>query len=819
MRHSDRFTERACGAIKKAHKSAEEFGHSYVGTEHLLMGIANEYDGLGAKALRENGLETAVIAAQVEKLAGRGLPGAPAQGLTPRAKAVIEHAMADSVRLGHNYVGTEHLLMGILREAESTGAKVICSIGMDLNKIYTDIMNIFSTNEPRPRAVQGNTRPNKTTRASTKMLDQYSRDLTEMAYRGQVDPVIGRDKEIQRVIQILSRRSKNNPLLIGEPGVGKTAVAEGLAQLMSVGDVPENIRGKRIMSLDLPTMVAGTKYRGDFEDRIRTMLTEIKNSGDIILFVDELHTIIGAGAAEGAIDAANIMKPALGRSEIQIIGATTLEEYRKHVEKDAALERRFQPVSVNEPTEDESIAIIKGLRDRYEAHHKLKITDEAIEASVKMSVRYINDRYLPDKAIDLVDEAASRVRMERMTAPNELKALEGRLTALSADKEAAVKAQNFEEAANLRNVELEENRRLEELRNNWNFSRAGYSRGVRESDIAAVVSAWTGIPVTTLTEDESSLLMRMEERLHRRVIGQKKAVSSVSRAIRRGRVGLKDPQRPMGSFLFCGPTGVGKTELCKALAEVAFGDENAMIRIDMSELMEKHAMSKLIGSPPGYVGYDEGGQLTEKVRRKPYSLILFDEIEKAHEDIFNIMLQIMEDGRLTDAQGRKVDFKNTIIVMTSNVGAKNITEKQKTMGFSDKEAESGEKEQHKEIHRMINADLKRTFKPEFLNRIDETIVFHRLSKEDIRTIARGMLKTVADRLSVLGVSLEVKEEALDFIADKGYDPVYGARPIRRLIQSEVEDRAAELMLSADVNRGDKVEVTVISGKLVLEKAD
>ena len=819
MRHSDRFTERARSAIKKTHESAAELGHSYVGTEHLLVGIAGEGDGLGARVLRENGLESGVIITQVEKLTGRGIPGVPAQGLTPRAKAVIEHATADAVRLGHNYVGTEHLLMGILREAECTGAKVICSTGMDLNKIYTDVMNIFNANESRPRPVQGNARPNKTTRVSTKMLDQYSRDLTEMAYRGQIDPVIGRGKEIQRVIQILSRRSKNNPLLIGEPGVGKTAVAEGLAQMMSIGDVPENIRGKRILSLDLPTMVAGTKYRGDFEDRIRTVLTEIKNCGDIILFVDELHTIIGAGAAEGAIDAANIMKPALGRSEIQIIGATTLTEYRKHIEKDAALERRFQPVSVNEPTADESVAIIMGLRDRYEAHHKLKITDEAVEAAVKMSIRYINDRYLPDKAIDLVDEAASRVRMERMTAPNELKALERRLSAISAEKESAVKAQNFEEAAALRTAELEEKRRLEELRNNWDLSRAGYSRGVGTSDIASVVSVWTGIPVTALTEDESSLLMRMEERIHKRVIGQRKAVSAVSRAIRRGRVGLKDPQRPMGSFLFCGPTGVGKTELCKALAEVAFGDENAMIRIDMSELMEKHSMSKLLGSPPGYVGYDDGGQLTEKVRRKPYSLVLFDEVEKAHEDIFNILLQVMEDGRLTDAQGRQVDFKNTIIVMTSNVGAKNITEKQKTMGFADNSTESGGEEQYKEIRKKINADLRRTFKPEFLNRIDETVVFHRLGKDDIRTIARGMLKTVAQRLRTLGISLVVKDEVFDLIAEKGYDPVYGARPIRRLIQGEIEDKAAELMLSADMNSGDRVEITVKSGKLVLEKAD
>lgn len=818
MRNADRFTERAKNAINMAQQAAAELGHSYVGSEHMLFGIARESDGLGAKVLRENGLDAALIGELVEKFVGRGIPGAPAQGLTPRAKRVIELAVADAARLGHNYVGTEHLLMGILRESDSAGARIIRSAGVDLNKVYTDIMNIFGSPEYRPRMEQQTVRASKSAKGGTKTLDQYSRDLTELAEKGQLDPVIGRTKEIQRVIQILSRRTKNNPVLIGEPGVGKTAIAEGLAQDIAKGDVPENIRDRRIVSLDLTGMLAGTKYRGDFEERIKAVLNEVQNCGDVILFIDELHTIIGAGAAEGAIDAANIIKPALGRGQIQVIGATTLDEYRKHIEKDAALERRFQPVMVDEPTEEESIEIIKGLRDRYEAHHKLKITDEAIEAAVKMSARYINDRYLPDKAIDLVDEAASRGRMESMTAPNDLKALENRINALVTEKEAAIKAQDFEAAAKIRDREREQRAELEKARSAWDNNRSGARGSVTPDDIAAVVSGWTGVPVTSLTEDESARLLRMEDILHQRVIGQNEAISAVSRAIRRGRVGLKDPKRPIGSFLFCGPTGVGKTELCKALAEAVFGDEDAMIRVDMSEYMEKHTVSKLIGSPPGYVGYDEGGQLTEKVRRKPYSLILFDEIEKAHEDVFNIMLQIMEDGRLTDAQGRRVDFKNTIIVMTSNVGAKNITERKNTLGFSHGER-SGEIADAEEIRALITTDLRRTFRPEFLNRIDDIIVFHQLTRENIREIAGNMLKTVSQRLSGLGIEVTVADEALDILADKGFDPIYGARPLRRTIQAMVEDVAAEKMLDGTLSAGDKAEARVEDGKIVVAKVN
>jgi len=817
MRNSDRFTERAKGAISKAQEYADKLGHSYVGSEHLLLGVSRETDGLGARILRENGLDSALIGELVEKFVGRGSPGAPAQGLTPRAKRVIELAVHDAARLGHSYVGTEHILMGILRESESAGARIIKATGTDLNKIYTDIMSIFGSSEYHPRSQPQAPRQNKVARGGSKTLDQYSRDLTEMAEQGQLDPVIGRNDEIQRVLQILSRRTKNNPVLIGEPGVGKTAVAEGLAQSVARGDVPENIRDKRIVSLDLTGMLAGTKYRGDFEERIKAVLTEVQNCGDIILFIDELHTIIGAGAAEGAIDAANILKPALGRGEIQVIGATTLDEYRKHIEKDAALERRFQPVMVDEPSEEESIEIISGLRDRYEAHHKLKISDEAVEAAVKMSARYINDRFLPDKAIDLMDEAASRVRMESLTAPNDLKAIENRINALSSEKEAAVKAQNFEEAASIRDREREQRDELKKARTDWDNYRSGTRGSVGADDIAAVVSSWTGVPVTSLTEDESERLLKMEETLHRRVVGQEEAVSAVSRAIRRGRVGLKDPKRPIGSFLLCGPTGVGKTELCKALAEAVFGDENAMIRVDMSELMEKHTVSKLLGSPPGYVGYDEGGQLTEKVRRKPYSLILFDEIEKAHEDVFNIMLQIMDDGRLTDSQGRRVDFKNTIIVMTSNVGAKNITEKRNTLGFSDADGDNDGIKKVEELRSLITGDLQRTFRPEFLNRIDETVVLHQLSRENIREIAGNMLKIVADRLLGLGIELKVTDKVIELLADKGFDPVYGARPLRRTIQNLIEDVAAERLLDKTLSEGDKAEARVENGQIVVAK--
>ena len=812
---NDRFTERAKMAIEKAQEAAAEFGHSYVGTEHLLLGIVREGEGLGARVLRDNGFDEALTEDLLERAAGRGTPGMPVQGLTPRVKRVIELAVADANRLGHSYVGTEHLLMGILREPECTAARMLTGAGGELNKLYTDLMNQFSSADYRAAARPAG--PGRSGRRSdTKTLDQYSRDLTELANRGELDPVIGRENEIQRVIQILSRRTKNNPVLIGEPGVGKTAIAEGLAQRVAHGEVPENLRGKRVVSLDLTGMLAGTKYRGDFEERIKGVLKEVQKAGDVVLFIDELHTIIGAGAAEGAIDAANIIKPALGRGEIQVIGATTLDEYRKHIEKDAALERRFQPVMVAEPTEDESVRIILGLRDRYEAHHKLKITDEAVVAAVKLSARYISDRYLPDKAIDLMDEAASRVRMENLTAPDEMKELEAQMSALAAEKEEAVKAQDFEEAARIRDRERAEREKLDKARAAWDQSRGGRRGSVGPEDIAQVVSGWTGIPVTSLTEDESRRLLKMEEILHKRVVGQEEAVTAVAKAIRRGRVGLKDPHRPVGSFLFLGPTGVGKTELCKALAEAVFGDENAMIRVDMSEYMEKHTVSKLIGSPPGYVGYDEGGQLTEKVRRKPYSVILFDEIEKAHEDVFNILLQIMDDGRLTDGQGRKVDFKNTVIVMTSNVGARNITERKKALGFSG--TEEKEERTYEEIKALVTEDLKKTFRPEFLNRVDDIIVFHQLTKENIRQIAGNMLRTVCARVEGLGIRLTVTDEALDKLAEAGFDPLYGARPLRRAIQSAVEDAVAEKMLDGTLQEGCTAEIRVEDGKLAVARA-
>ena len=824
MRNQDRFTERARMALSKAQEAAHNMGHSYVGTEHILLGISSEGEGLGAKVLRDNGLDEHLLTELLEKFVGRGVPGMPAQGLTPDAKRIIEIAIVEAGNLGHGYIGTEHLLMGILREPECAGSRLITSTGIDLNKLYTDIMNIFSNADYRqPSPQSANTGMGKgvfsSRKSDTKTLDQYSRDLTALAEKGQLDPVIGRENETHRVIQILSRRTKNNPVLIGEPGVGKTAIAEGLAQMVVAGDVPEDLRGKRVVSLDLTGMLAGTKYRGDFEERIKAVLKEVQKSGDVILFIDELHTIIGAGAAEGAIDAANIIKPALGRGEIQVIGATTLNEYRKYIEKDAALERRFQPITVNEPLEEESKSIIRGLRDKYEAHHNLKISDEAIDAAVTMSGRYINDRYLPDKAIDLMDEAASRVRMKSLTPPDDLKAIEKRIEAIISEKDAAIKAQEFEKAAELRDREREQREQLENARKKWDEKRVGNKRCVTAEDIAEVVSGWTGIPVTSLTESESERLLKMEDILHKRVIGQDEAVSAVSRAIRRGRVGLKDPKRPVGSFLFLGPTGVGKTELCKALAEAVFGDESAMIRIDMSEFMEKHTVSKLIGSPPGYVGYDEGGQLTEKVRRKPYSVILFDEIEKAHEDVFNIMLQIMDDGILTDSQGRRVDFKNTIIVMTSNVGARNITDRRSGLGFDSSDSKKGGEKDVEEIRSLVMKDLRSTFRPEFLNRVDSVIVFHQLSREDIKKIASNMIATVAARLEGLGIGLDVTEEALDKLAEQGFDPVYGARPLRRTIQSVIEDTVAEKLLEGVLKTGDTAAAVLENDKIVVNKAD
>ena len=816
MRFDDRFTERAINAFELAQAAASELGHNYIGSEHLLLGLSREGGGVAAEILRESGLDSGLILDLITKNIERGEGGeSPVQGLTPGAKHIIEIAVMEANRLGHGYVSTEHLLMGILREYDSVAAKLIIMTGVDLNKLYTNVINVFGSSIFKP--VKTPVQAGRQRKNETKTLDQFSRDLTDAAAEGTLDPVIGRENEIQRVVQILSRRTKNNPVLIGEPGVGKTAIAEGLAQRIVGGDVPETLIGKRVVTLDLSGMVAGTKYRGEFEERIKTAIEEVRSARDIILFIDELHTIIGAGAAEGAIDAANIVKPALGRGEIQIIGATTLNEYRKHVEKDAALERRFQPVMVNEPTREESIRILLGLRDKYEAHHRLKISDEAIEAAVSMSYRYINDRYLPDKAIDLIDEASSRVRLDKLKLPPDLKELEAQKESLAKEKEAAIQGQDFERAAILRDREKELGLSCDRARKDWETARHGDTKCVEAEDIAAVVSGWTGIPVTSITQDEGERLLKMEDTLHKRIVGQDEAVSAVAKAIRRGRVGLKDPKRPMGSFLFLGPTGVGKTELCKALAEVMFGDENSMLRIDMSEFMEKHTASKLIGSPPGYIGYDEGGQLTEKVRRKPYSVLLFDEIEKAHEDVANILLQIMEDGILTDSQGRRVDFKNTVIVMTSNAGARNITDKRTKLGFdasgSEGNAESGR------IRDAVMEEVKRLFKPEFLNRIDETIVFHKLSREDLKDICGRMLDVVKGRMEDVGINMIVDESAVELLSEMGFDPVYGARPLRRTIQSAVEDPVAEKLLEGNVKSGDTLDVTNADGKIEIKRRD
>ena len=799
MRGSERFTQRASTAITKAHDAALGMGHSYVGTEHLLLGIIREGEGLGARILTDNALTDAVLTRMVTETVGRGVPGAPEQGLSPRARHVIELAAEDANRLGHCYVGTEHILMGILREADSAGARIIVAAGGDLNKIYTDIMDVFGRPEYKPRPQQSAPRSQTRRAADTKTLDQY-----------------GRDREIERAIQILSRRSKNNPVLIGEPGVGKTAVAEGLAQRISDGNVPEDLRNKRIVSVDLTAMLAGTKYRGDFEERVKCVLHEVQRAGNVILFIDELHTIVGAGSAEGAIDAANILKPALGRDELQIIGATTLEEYRKYIEKDAALERRFQPVRIAEPTPEQSLLILRGLRERLEAHHRLHITDDALRKAITLSVRYIGDRWLPDKAIDLVDEAASRVRMQALVQPERVHALEMQLTNTTADMESAVRAQNFERAARLRDREQKLRTELEQLRSQWEQTHAGPVRAVTGEDVAEIVSLWTGIPVAGITSSESKQLLQMEASLRRRVVGQEEAVHAVSNAIRRSRVGLGDPNRPIGSFLFLGPTGVGKTELCRALAEALFGDEKALIRVDMSEYMERHSVSRLIGSPPGYIGHEEGGQLTEKVRRKPYSVVLFDEIEKAHEDVFNLLLQVMEDGQLTDSLGRKVNFRNAVVVMTSNVGAKAITDSRRSLGFTQQTSE-GAGRTDAEIRSMVMSDLKKTFRPEFLNRVDDIIVFHKLTRANIRQIAQKLLDTVNTRMERAGVELQVPDAALDALSATGYDPVYGARPLRRAIQSTIADQAAGMLLDGTLQQGDVVTAEVHDGKIVLTK--
>ena len=748
MKSNEKFTQRAELAIENARLAAGEMGHGYIGTEHLLLGIMMESDGLGARILLRHGIDKAQLWRIVLRANGSGSPGRPEQGLTPRARQAVEQAAQEARQLQQGYIGTEHLLLGLLRQNDCGAAASLREAGADLNDIYTDIMAVFGNPGSNNRAQTGTAR-GTIRRADTKMLDQYSRDLTEMAAAGRIDPVVGRGNEIRRAIQILSRRNKNNPVLVGEPGVGKTAVAEGLALCVSRGQAPAELRDKRIVSLDIPALLAGTKYRGDFEERVKSVLRDVKRAGDVILFIDELHTIIGAGSAEGAIDAANILKPALGRGEVQIIGATTPEEYRRHIEKDAALERRFQPVKVTEPGREQTMEMLQSLRPALVKHHRVSLDEEALSAAYELSVRYINDRFLPDKAIDLLDEAAAAVHVEG-------------------------------------------------------------GRQVTAADVAQVVSLWTEIPLRSLDESESQRLQGLEEQLKQRIIGQDEAVGAVARAIRRSRVGLKDPRRPVGSFLFLGPTGVGKTELCRALAATVYGDENAMIRLDMSEYMEKHSVSRLIGSPPGYVGYEDGGQLTEKVRRKPWSVVLFDEIEKAHEDVWSILLQIMDDGHLTDATGRRVDFSNTVIVMTSNIGAKTITENRPALGFADSQRRDEE-----DMNQKVMAELRATFRPEFLNRVDETIVFHRLSEEHLCAITQTLLEQVKQRFQALGITLLVPEDTARWLASQGHDDKFGARPLRRTVQHCIEDVAAEQLLEGKIGPGDRVAAAVCGDQVSL----
>lgn len=807
------FTEKANKSLNAAVKAAEDLGHTYIGSEHILLGLLSDTSTVAGAVLAAHNITYADIEEELKRSIGVGVPTElQPDDFTPRSKNILETSVAFARQMGQQLVGTEHVLLAIAREGSCSATLLLSRAGVSMQDIVNDVS----------KALMGGTANAGTDnkdggKENESMLSQFGRDLTKLAKDGKIDPVIGRQKEIERVIQILSRRTKNNPCLIGEPGVGKTAIAEGLALKIVSGEVPELLKDKKIYSLDLTGMVAGTKYRGDFEERIKKVIDEVKNAKDVILFIDEVHTLIGAGSAEGAADAANILKPSLARGELQIIGATTIEEYRKHIEKDAALERRFQPVMVDEPSQEEAIEILKGIKDKYEAHHKVKITDEAIESAVKLSTRYIGDRYLPDKAIDLIDEAASRVRLRSYTAPSDLKELEDKKKSVEAEKLSAVNAQEFERAAALRDEERKLDKDIKDKKENWHDMAGKSHDEVTPADIADIVSSWTGVPVTQLSTEESDRLLHMEDELHRRIVGQDEAVEAVSRAIRRGRVGLKDPKKPIGSFIFLGPTGVGKTELCKALAAAMFGDENAMIRLDMSEYMEKHTVSRLIGSPPGYVGYDEGGQLTEKVRRKPYSVVLFDEIEKAHPDVFNMLLQILDDGVLTDGQGRRVDFKNCIIIMTSNVGAKLISQKQKAFGFAAgaKELEQNEKE----IKDAVMGELRNTFRPEFLNRVDDIIVFQRLTKENIKEIASRLLAVLQKRVEDMGIEVTFSDEAVSKIADAGFDDVYGARPLKRAIQSRIEDALSEEMLKGNVKKGGKYICNVKDDKFVFDKAE
>lgn len=802
-----RFTERAQKVLALAQEEAVRLGHNNIGTEHILLGLISEGEGIAAKALQALHLGSDKIRQEVESLIGKGQDGTKSLNYTPRAKKVIELSMDEARKLGHSYVGTEHILLGLIREGEGVAARVLNNLGVSLNKARQQVLQLLGSSEGGSSSQQSGA----TTHANTPTLDSLARDLTVVAREEGLDPVIGRSKEIERVIQVLSRRTKNNPVLIGEPGVGKTAVAEGLALAIIANEVPETLRNKRVMTLDMGTVVAGTKYRGEFEDRLKKVMDEIRQAGNIILFIDELHTLIGAGGAEGAIDASNILKPSLARGELQCIGATTLDEYRKYIEKDAALERRFQPIRVNEPTLEESIQILRGLRDRYEAHHRVKITDQAIEEAVKLSDRYISDRFLPDKAIDLIDEAGSKVRLRSYTAPPNLKELEQRLEETRKEKDAAVQSQEFEKAASLRDSEQRLREELEEMKNDWKQKQGQEDTEVTVEDIAQVVSSWTGVPVSKLAEEETDRLLKMESILHERIIGQEEAVKAISKAIRRARAGLKDPKRPIGSFIFLGPTGVGKTELARAVAETLFGDEDAVIRIDMSEYMEKHSTSRLVGSPPGYVGHDDGGQLTEKVRRKPYSVILLDEIEKAHPEVFNILLQVLEDGRLTDSKGRTVDFRNTAIIMTSNVGASTLR-KNKFLGFTTE----SEGQEYKDMKDKVMEELKRSFRPEFLNRVDELIVFHALEKKHIREIITLMAGELKKRLSEQGIDFDLTEEAKDKITELGYDPEYGARPLRRALQKQVEDRLSEELLKGAIAKGQKALIGVKDGELTVQ---
>ncbi|MDX9917664.1 MAG: ATP-dependent Clp protease ATP-binding subunit [Gudongella sp.] len=802
-----RFTERAQKAIMLAQEEAKKFNHSYVGTEHLLLGLIAEEQGIASVALKDSGVNLEKARKEVYDIVGMGGEETEIVGMTPRTKKIFEMAFAEARNFGHNYVSTEHLLLGLIAEGEGIATAILKRLGVDPQKLAQEVTKKITEASTKQQAPQ-NSKKQMTN------LEKYSIDLNAMAQNGEIDPVIGRAKEIERVIQVLSRRTKNNPVLIGEPGVGKTAIAEGLAQKIVEGDVPEIIKDKRIVTLDLPGMVAGAKYRGEFEERLKSVMKELKDQGDVILFIDELHTIVGAGAAEGAIDASNILKPTLARGELQIVGATTTDEYRKYIEKDSALERRLQPIMVEEPSISDTIKILQGLRDRYEAHHGVKITDDALEAAAELSQRYIADRFLPDKAIDLIDEAASKIRVNTYVAPTELKSLEERLEELQQEKDEAINTQNFEKAARIRDEEKNIKLQIEENKLKWQKKKQETSLMVGYDQVAEIVSNWTGIPVSRMTTEESERLLHLEELLHEKVVGQDQAVNSISAAVRRARVGLKDPKKPIGSFIFIGPTGVGKTYLAKALAEALFGDEDAMIRIDMSEYMEKHSVSRLVGSPPGYVGYDEGGQLTEAVRRKPYSVILFDEIEKAHPDVFNMLLQILDDGRLTDSKGKTVDFKNTVIIMTSNAGATSL-KKQNVLGFS--QEEDVEKEEYEKMKEIVTEELKRTFRPEFLNRLDEVIVFHSLKEDQVMEIVEIMVKDLENRMNKVGVNISISEETKKYISKQGFDAVFGARPLERTIRKMIEDQLAEEILRGNVSRDEEIMVDYDGDKLVFSK--